>query len=204
VILAVPSTRVSSLLPASCRGSFHLREISSAAVSPILCIHLWYEHPVSPHAVLGVLGRRVQWVFRHPRLHSSDETEGETRGCTTRGTKGIAQRDARGERLSLVISAASEESAWTNKALIDVATEDCGAIFGEAAQSPYHALVIREKRATFSLSPSVEALRPGTRTPVPNLLLAGDWTATGLPATVEGAIRSGEAAAKCVAPGVSQ
>jgi hydroxysqualene dehydroxylase len=180
VILAVPSTDVARLLPASRHTDFHLREISSTAVSPILCIHLWYDHRVSPHAVLGVLGRSVQWVFRHARVNAA------------------------GERLSLVISAAYEETALTNEALVARGIEDCVGIFGEGAQSPYHAVVIREKRATFSLSPEVEALRPDVRTPVPNLFLAGDWTATGLPATVEGAIRSGESAAGCVARTISQ
>jgi zeta-carotene desaturase len=174
VILAVPSTNVAGLLPVSRHTDFHLREISSTAVSPILCIHLWYDHRVSPHAVLGVLGRSVQWVFRHARANAG------------------------GERLSLVMSAAYEEAALTNEALAARGIGDCVAIFGECARSPYHAVVLREKRATFSLAPEVEALRPDVRTPVPNLFLAGDWTATGLPATVEGAIRSGESAAACV------
>jgi hydroxysqualene dehydroxylase len=184
LILAVPPASVARLIPASCRETVQVPEISSAAASPILCIHLWYPRTVSPHAVLGVLGRRIQWVFRHRRLNAGGETEGE--------------------RLSLVISAAYEEAAWTNEPLIEAGVADCVAVFGEAARSPYHAVVIREKRATFSLSPSVEALRPGTRTPVPGLFLAGDWTATGLPATVEGAVRSGESAAECVARMKSQ
>jgi uncharacterized protein with NAD-binding domain and iron-sulfur cluster len=104
-------------------------------------------------------------------------------------------RTGPGERLSLVISAAYEEAGWTNEELIETAIADCVALFGARAQGPSHALVIREKRATFSLSPSIEPLRPGPRTPLHNLFLAGDWTATGLPATVEGAIRSGESAA---------
>jgi predicted NAD/FAD-dependent oxidoreductase len=175
VVLAVPSGGVMGLLPASYADRFRLERISAAAVSPILCVHLWYNRNVSPHEVLGVLGRRVQWVFRHGRPEE--------------------------ERLSLVISAAHEESTWTNEQLIAAGVEDCTAIFGENARHPRHAVVIREKRATFSLTPEVEALRPGTRTSIPNMFLAGDWTATGLPATVEGAIRSGEAAAECIASG---
>lgn len=180
VILAVPSTNVADLLPASLHADVHLREISSSAVSPILCIHLWYDHRVSPHAVLGVLGRSVQWVFRHTRA------------------------DGGGDRLSLVISAAHEDAGSTGETLVARGIEDCVAIFGERARSPYHAMAIREKRATFSLSPEVEALRPDVCTPVPNLFLAGDWTATGLPATVEGAIRSGETAAGRAARTLSQ
>jgi uncharacterized protein with NAD-binding domain and iron-sulfur cluster len=55
--------------------------------------------------------------------------------------------------------------------------------------------VVKEKRATFAATAAQEARRPGARTPLANLALAGDWTATGLPATIEGAIRSGRAAA---------
>jgi uncharacterized protein with NAD-binding domain and iron-sulfur cluster len=59
-------------------------------------------------------------------------------------------------------------------------------------------LVMREAEATFAPDPEAEALRPGTRTPIQGLYLAGDWTATGLPATIEGAVRSGLAAAAAI------
>jgi hypothetical protein len=65
------------------------------------------------------------------------------------------------------------------------------------AAPPYR--VLREKRATFAATVAQESLRPGCRTGLKNLLLAGDWTATGLPATIEGAIRSGSTAAKVAA-----
>ena len=58
--------------------------------------------------------------------------------------------------------------------------------------------VLREKRATFAATPEQNGLRPPARTAITNVLLAGDWTATGLPATIEGAIRSGETAAQLV------
>ncbi|HXI02841.1 MAG TPA: FAD-dependent oxidoreductase, partial [Candidatus Saccharimonadales bacterium] len=57
-------------------------------------------------------------------------------------------------------------------------------------------MVVREKQATFSGRPATLYLRPETRTALPNLALAGDWTATGLPGTIEGAVRSGVAAAE--------
>ncbi|MBP1653670.1 MAG: squalene-associated FAD-dependent desaturase [Bacteroidetes bacterium] len=204
VILAVPSTAVERLMPASCRARLHLREMSSAAVSPILCIHLWYAHPVSPHPVVGVLGRRIQWVFRHEHFNPVRGARGGAPGEAGREAGMESRRGAPGERLSLVISAAREEAGWTNEALIGAGVQDCVALFGEIARTPSHAVVIREKRATFSLSPSVESLRPGAQTPVSNLFLAGDWTATGLPATVEGAIRSGESAAEQARQACSQ
>jgi uncharacterized protein with NAD-binding domain and iron-sulfur cluster len=62
------------------------------------------------------------------------------------------------------------------------------------------ARIVKERRATFAQTPAAAAVRPAARTPWPNLLLAGDWTATGLPATIEGAIRSGHTAAElCLA-----
>jgi len=70
-----------------------------------------------------------------------------------------------------------------------------------AGASVVRSLVLREAEATFASDPESEALRPATRTPVRGLLLAGDWTATGLPATIEGAVRSGLAAARAVEEG---
>jgi len=61
---------------------------------------------------------------------------------------------------------------------------------------------VKEKRATFAATPAQDARRPGATTAWENLFLAGDWTATGLPATIEGAIRSGYRAAACVGRGV--
>jgi uncharacterized protein with NAD-binding domain and iron-sulfur cluster len=78
---------------------------------------------------------------------------------------------------------------------VEIAVRELREVFGPRVGTPWHALVIREKRATLSLTPAAATGRPGVRTALPNLFLAGDWTATGLPATIEGAIRSGEHAA---------
>jgi uncharacterized protein with NAD-binding domain and iron-sulfur cluster len=79
-----------------------------------------------------------------------------------------------------------------NDGLVSIAIEDLCKVYGDSAASPTSSLVVREKRATFSSSPITEKLRPGNATPIPNLFLAGDWTATGYPATIEGAIMSGQ------------
>ena len=98
------------------------------------------------------------------------------------------------DRLSVTISGADR--------LLDVAREDlAGRIWAEVAKvtqiekplPPWQ--IIKEKRATFAATVSENGRRPGTATAYANLLLAGDWTATGLPATIEGAIRSGHRAA---------
>jgi zeta-carotene desaturase len=175
VILTVPSNRVRALLPSRIADSEMLRGISEVPVSPIICLHLWYDQNFMPQPVVGLVGRRTQWVFNRT-LFSRYVKSG-------------------GDRISAVISAAHDEVGHTNQDLITSTTDDLAGIYGPAARTVRNALVIREKRATFSLSPDVERLRPGPSTPMRNLFFAGDWTATGYPATVEGAIRSGEAAA---------
>ncbi len=114
----------------------------------------------------GVVGGLTEWLFAFP------------------------------DRLSVTISAAD--------ALIDEARDDIAEkIWREVAtiaglgDAPMPSCrIVKEKRATFAATPAQDALRPGTRTHWNNLFLAGDWTQTGLPATIEGAIRSGERAAE--------
>ena len=116
-----------------------------------------------PQESLGVIGRRIQWVFNR-----------------------------RGGHLSAVISAAHAFVDLGNDELTRIALEDLVSVYGAKAGRATHTVVIREKRGTFSCTPEVQRMRPGSRTPVPNLFIAGDWTDTGYPATIEGAIMSGE------------
>ncbi|MDE8349161.1 MAG: hydroxysqualene dehydroxylase HpnE [Acidocella sp.] len=101
---------------------------------------------------------------------------------------------AKGEILSVTVSAANKYAQMDNATLAALVWADLRAAFGLAEAMPSHR-VVREKRATFAATPAQLKLRPGTRTADNNIMLAGDWTDTGLPATIEGAIRSGNAAA---------
>jgi uncharacterized protein with NAD-binding domain and iron-sulfur cluster len=103
------------------------------------------------------------------------------------------------QHLSFIVSAAYRSAPKPNADLVAAAEGALRRYFpAMAGATVVRALVLREPRATFSSSPELEPLRPGPRTPVPGLYLAGDWTATGLPATIEGAVRSGEAAADAI------
>ncbi len=174
LILAVPPGKAAALLPAHLRDAGYLAAMAAAPSSPIVSVHLWYHRDFMPQEFCGVIGRRVQWVFNRRKI------------CRTPG---------RGGHLSAVISAAHTAVTMTNDELTQAAAQDLTAVYGPEADAPDHAVVIREKRATFACTPAVERMRPEARTPVRNLFLAGDWTATGLPATIEGAITSGE---RCV------
>jgi zeta-carotene desaturase len=84
--------------------------------------------------------------------------------------------------------------------VIDLAVRELGEFFPAAREaSLVKAHVVKEIRATFAASPGLESLRPGAHTSLPNVFLAGDWTRSGWPATMEGAVRSGYIAAEAVA-----
>jgi hydroxysqualene dehydroxylase len=143
------------------------------AASPIVTVNLWFDRAVIDEPFIGLPGRTMQWVFdKRPVLG------GET------------------SPLSLVSSGAEAIVRMSNEALIAMAHEEMLDALPESRVARVaRAAVIREPRATFSLAPGQPA-RPSTETGVRGLLLAGDWIDTGLPATIESAVRSGHRAAE--------
>ncbi|MBS0220477.1 MAG: FAD-dependent oxidoreductase [Proteobacteria bacterium] len=98
------------------------------------------------------------------------------------------------DRFSVTVSAADRLLDMDNQTLTDMLWQDVAAVHDLAGAAP-SCRIVKEKRATFAATPAQDARRPAARTPWANAFLAGDWTATGLPATIEGALRSGETAA---------
>ena len=142
------------------------------ASSPVVTVNLWFDRRVIDEPFIGLPGRAMQWVF-----DKQDVFGGEA------------------SHLSLVSSGAARIASRSNAELIALAhTELVEAIPAARRSRLVTATVVREPRATFSLAPGQPA-RPGTRTPVRGLLLAGDWIETGLPATIESAVRAGHRAA---------
>jgi squalene-associated FAD-dependent desaturase len=143
------------------------------APSPIVTVNLWFDRAVIDEPFIGLPGRTMQWVFdKRPVLG------GET------------------SPVSLVSSGAEVIVRMSNEALIAMAHEELLHALPESRVARLaRASVIREPRATFSLAPGQPA-RPSTETGVRGLLLAGDWIDTGLPATIESAVRSGHRAAE--------
>lgn len=140
--------------------------------SPIVTVNLWFDGPVMPHAFLGLVGGPMHWVFDAHAIAG--------------GASG---------HLSIVSSGASSLASMPNGDLTRAAVEQLGRALPESrARQLRRSVVVREHRATFSLAPGAPE-RPGAVTPVRGFYLAGDWTDTGLPATIEGAVRSGVGAA---------
>jgi hydroxysqualene dehydroxylase len=149
-----------------------LRAAESTEASPIVTVNLWFDRPVTSHSFVGLPGRAMQWVFDKRALLGEASSH-----------------------LSLVSSGAQALVGQTNQELVDLALGELTAALPAVKGAVLRrAVVVREKRATFSVAPG-QPPRPGVDTPIPGLFLAGDWIDTGLPATIEGAVVSGHRAA---------
>ncbi len=139
--------------------------------SPITGIHLWFDRAITdlPHATL--LDRTIQWFFNK----------------------------SEGRYVQLVVSASRSLTEMPRHEVIDLAVKELAEFFPAVREATLEkAQVIKEIRATFSARPGLEAKRPPSPTRYRNLFLAGDWTRSGWPATMEGAVRSGYLGAEAV------
>ena len=178
-VLAVPFEAVGELLPQAPESAPLRAQLAQLEHSPITGIHLWFDRRITelPHAVL--LDRTIQWLF-----HKSLIQEG---------------RSAQGSYVELVVSSSKSLVNMQRQEIIDLALAELKEFFPEArAASLVKATVIKEVCATYSAKPASDQFRPKTETAWPNLFLAGDYTLTGWPATMEGAVRSGYRAAEAV------
>ena len=189
-VLAVPFDSLTKLLPDS-PDSRDLREnLSHFETSPITGVHLWFDRQITdlPHAVL--LERTIQWMF-----HKSMLLERTSVPTSTRDRPG--ESEERPSYVELVVSSSKSLIEKSRQEIIDVALSEFREFFPAARDAKLvKATVIKEVNATFSPRPGIERYRPSSKTPWPHIFLAGDWTATGWPATMEGAVRSGYIAAE--------
>jgi squalene-associated FAD-dependent desaturase len=146
---------------------------------PICSVHLWFDRELTEleHAVL--LDREIHWMYNKSRLQP--------------------WRKTKGSYLELVVSASRKFAAMSREEAIDLAVRELAEFFPAAAGAKLEkAALVKEVRATFTVPPGIDAARPGPLSPWPNCVLAGDWTRTGWPSTMESAARSGHLAAEAV------
>ncbi|MFZ1978745.1 MAG: hydroxysqualene dehydroxylase HpnE [Bacteroidota bacterium] len=171
IIAAVPWYAVNALTEPEI-----ILDKSAFCSAPIISIQLWLDRKILNDKFAALIDTSVQWVFDAGVL--------------------LKNQEKTGQHLSFVISGAESFSKITKTELIDLAWNDLCSVLPASSQAKIvHALVIKEKRATFIPAPGLESKRPAAQTRFKNLFLAGDWTDTGFPATIEGAIRSGVKAA---------
>lgn len=168
---ALPARTLASLLPErfSVAGGF-LEGAVRLGTAPIVSVHLWYEpHPALGEPFLGLLEGPAEWVFDR-RTH-----------------------------LSTISSAAEGLVDRPGPEIVERVADSLSAQVPElAGRRPCRGVAVKERRATPILGPDCEAARPGPSSPLPNLYLAGDWTDTGLPSTLEGAAESAQRAVDAI------
>jgi squalene-associated FAD-dependent desaturase len=146
--------------------------------SPIVTVNLWFDGPVVRGRFIGLVDGPMHWVFDKSAIFNQPAGH-----------------------LSVVASGADDLARLSNADITSIAVsqiKDSLAMAGP--RRLLRSVVVRERRATFSLAPGSPA-RPSTRTPLAGFYLAGDWTDTGLPGTIEGAVLSGHRAADAIARG---
>jgi zeta-carotene desaturase len=178
-VLAVPHEAALKLLPERMvAGEPIFRQIRNLRVSPITSVHFWFDRDVMSEPFLTLLDRTTQWIFNKSRL-TEEPGDGRYLQSVISASYGLVER-SRQEIIKLCLGELHEVLPEARKARLIKAT------------------VVKETAATFSPEPGADRWRPPQRTPVPNLFLAGDWTLTGWPATMEGAVRSGYLAAEAI------
>jgi squalene-associated FAD-dependent desaturase len=179
-VVAVPWRRVAPLFAHSdlAEALPQLRRLDQIEAAPITGIHLWFDRPFTPlpHAVL--LDALSQWVFNRGRQSGGEDD---------------------GYYYQVVISASRQLAGRDREAVLAEVLDDLARIWPAAREARLlRWRLVTEQAAVFSVRPGIEMLRPAQRTAIANLALAGDWTKTGWPATMEGAVRSGYLAAESI------
>jgi squalene-associated FAD-dependent desaturase len=181
-ISAVPPKALASFLPDAFRNGGGLPALDAFETSPIVSVHLWFDRPVLAQPFVGLIGTTTQWLFNRNQLTGNGDN-GAGRQC-----------------ISAVISAGRDLVDWPTTQIVATVLADLRTMLPAArAAHVLQSVVVKEKQATISATPAAERLRPAATTPIANFFLAGDWTSTGLPPTIESAVYSGRRAAELVA-----
>lgn len=187
-ISAIPHGNLKKLLPSELLlGGAPLEGLTHLSDSPILSIHLWFDRPVMDEDFMGLVDSPIHWVFDKSRLPVPRQT-------------GIWQEgEAQEGAVACVVSGAYDLMDRSRQDLISLAQRELGRYLPEVQKAKLtHARLIKERQATYSCTPEAERWRLSQGTPYSNFFIAGDWTRTGLPATIEGAVLSGHRCAALI------
>jgi squalene-associated FAD-dependent desaturase len=179
VVLAVPHEKAASLIPAGALPEQTVAGWAGLGASPIVNVHVIYDRPVMDLPFVAAIDSPVQWVFDRTKISGMDR-----------------QGPLNQQYLAISLSAADQFADTPVAELQEQFLPALAELFPAAREARVtEFFVTRERRATFRQTPGSGALRPKTATAQPGLVLAGAWTDTGWPDTMEGAVRSGLTAA---------
>jgi len=193
LVLAVPFDVLGRMLPDTSTAATLAAALGQFSSSPITGIHLWFDRQISDldHAVL--LDRTIQWMFHKSRLIEARNIE--ARSDEARNNE--ARATGEGSYVELVVSCSRSLVEKSKSEIVDMAVREAQEFFPLAREAKLvKSTVIKEVHATYSPRPGIDQYRPQPETAWPRVFLAGDFTATGWPATMEGAVRSGYLAAQ--------
>ena len=188
VISAVPAAAMAPLLPGGPNPDGpgpgtpddFFTPAESIKTAPIVAVHIWYDRPVLRENYVAVLDSPLQWVFNDTDLKSRDD------GC--------------GQHIVISLSGAWEWKDRSKQELREIFSGEMARVFPKAQAATIRKFaVVKMLEATFRVGPGSQRSRLSQRTPLPGFYLAGDWTDTGWPSTMESAVRSGNLAAEFIA-----
>jgi squalene-associated FAD-dependent desaturase len=183
-VFAVQHEVLTELLPEDVKAREPwLAQLGNIKVSPITGVHLWFDREVMEEPFVTLLDTTTQWIFNKTALYGGKNGSGK----------------GKNQYLQLVISASYELLQKPRQEIIELCLAEVRQALPAAVKANLlKATVIKEAAATFSPQPGVNRWRPKQQTAIERMYLAGDWTDTGWPATMEGAVRSGYLAAEAV------
>ena len=200
---ALPHDALLDLLPPELAESEPVfSRLRGLRTSPITGVHLWLDRVVTEEPYFALLDRTTQWIFNKTKLYSNSSAAdvpvaAGARPAVPADASSVPERAA--QYLQLVISASYSLVEKSRQEIVDLCWKEVQESLPAARSARLlKSTVVKEVAATFSPAPGSDRLRPGAHSPLQNLYLAGDWTDTGWPSTMEGAVRSGYLAAEAI------
>ena len=180
---ALPYDVLARVLPPEIMAAEPLKQITGLSASPIVNAHIWYDRPVMDGDFVAVLDSPLQWVFNKSLILGADAAS-------------LGAAPVKGQYISVSVSGAWDYIHQPKEVLERTFLSAMADSFPRAAEAEVEkVLIVKQQQATFRCLPGTAACRPPAETPLRNLFLAGEWTDTGWPSTMEGAVRSGLRAA---------
>lgn len=198
IVLATSPSRIHDLVGAAHQQEPWVESLSQFETSPITSVHLWYDRPVMTRPHLVPIGRTVQWLFCRPSAHAETENPASSTLDRLEGIGSVSDFTHAGY-VQAVISASRDLVPLGKERILEHVKAEVESILPMAEEATLlRGRVVTERSATFSVLPGIDQLRPTQRTNIEHLYLAGDYTQTDWPATMEGAVRSGFRAAEAL------
>ncbi|MCW5830040.1 MAG: hydroxysqualene dehydroxylase HpnE [Deltaproteobacteria bacterium] len=179
VISAVPAHPLLSLLPQGIRSEAPFNRLEELSGSPIVSVNLFYDRPVTDDPFVALLDSPIHWVFNRPRI--------------------LGEKSPQLHHYALIVSGARTLLDVPNDRICADAAREMVRVFPLAREAKLvRSVAVKDREATFAQFPGVNGIRPGPVTRHEGFYLAGDWTGTRLPATIESAALSGHQAARAL------